>query len=269
MVELRSGADGMEQTRPDPLAVHRSAILASLIALSIVAWILLIWQGAAHETDIRMTSPSMGLGAPLFLAVWLAMTIAMMFPAATPMALTFHKAQSARRKRRQAFVATWVFLAGYLVVWVASGVAAYVGALAAEAIATRLSLSTQTSARIGGLTLVAAGLYQFTPLKDLCLTKCRTPISFIMTSWREGTLGALQMGAIHGAWCLGCCWLLCAIMFPLGMMSVAALATVTVIVFAEKTLPWGPAVAQAAGTVIFAYGLLIIIQPQALPIFHG
>lgn len=269
MVELRSGADGMEQTRPDPLAVHRSAILASLIALSIVAWILLIWQGAAHETDIRMTSPSMGLGAPLFLAVWLAMTIAMMFPAATPMALTFHKAQSARRKRRQAFVATWVFLAGYLVVWVASGVAAYVGALAAEAIATRLDLSTQTSACIGGLTLVAAGLYQFTPLKDLCLTKCRTPISFIMTPWREGTLGALQMGAIHGAWCLGCCWLLCAIMFPLGMMSVAALATVTVIVFAEKTLPWGPAVAQAAGTVIFAYGLLIIIQPQALPIFHG
>ena len=98
-----------------------------------------------------MASPSMGLGAPLFLAVWLAMTIAMMFPAAAPMALTFHKAQSARRKRRQAFVETWVFLSGYLVVWVASGVVAYVGALAAEAIATRLDLSTQTSARIGAV----------------------------------------------------------------------------------------------------------------------
>jgi predicted metal-binding membrane protein len=269
MVELRNGADGMEQTRPDPIAIHRNAILAALIALSIVAWLLLIWQGAAHETDIRMASPSMGLGAPLFLAVWLAMTIAMMFPAAAPMALTFHKAQSVRRKRQQAFVGTWVFLAGYLLVWVASGVAAYIGALAADALATRLDLSAQTSARMGGLILVAAGLYQITPLKDLCLTKCRTPMSFIMTSWREGTLGALQMGAIHGAWCLGCCWLLCAIMFPLGMMNVAALATVTVIVFAEKTLPWGLAVAQAVGIIIFAYGLLIIIQPQALPIFHG
>jgi predicted metal-binding membrane protein len=269
MVELRGGADGMEQTRPDPIAVHRYAILASLIALSIAAWILLIWQGAAHETDIRMASPSMGLGAPLFLAVWLAMTIAMMFPAAAPMALTFHKAQSARRKRRQAFVGTWVFLAGYLLVWMASGLLAYLGAVAAEAIATRLSLSMQTSARIGGLTLVAAGLYQLTPLKDLCLTKCRTPMSFIMTSWREGTLGALQMGALHGAWCLGCCWLLCAIMFPLGMMNVAVLATVTAIVFAEKTLPWGAVVAEAMGVIIFSYGLLVIIQPRALPIFHG
>ncbi|MGJ0396436.1 MAG: DUF2182 domain-containing protein [Methylocystis sp.] len=269
MVELRGGADGMEQTRPDPTAVHRNAILGALIALSIAAWILLIWQGAAHGADSRIASPSMGLGAPLFLAVWLAMTVAMMFPAAAPMALTFHKAQSARRKRRQAFMETWVFLSGYLLVWIASGVVAYVGALAAEAIATRLDLSAQTSARIGGLTLVAAGLYQLTPLKDLCLTKCRTPMSFIMTSWREGPLGALQMGAIHGAWCLGCCWLLCAIMFPLGMMNVAALATVTLIVFAEKTLPLGAAVAQALGVIIFAYGLLIIIQPQALPIFHG
>lgn len=268
MVELR-GADGMEQTRPDPIAVQRNAILGALIALSIVAWFLLIWQDAAHDAVTRMTSPSMRLGAPLFLTVWLAMTIAMMFPAAAPMALAFHKAQSARRKRRQAFVGTWVFLAGYLVVWVASGVVAYVGALAAEAIATRLDLSAPASSRIGGLTLVAAGLYQLTPLKNICLTKCRTPMSFIMTSWREGTLGALQMGAIHGAWCLGCCWPLCAIMFPLGMMNVAALATLTVIVFAEKTLPWGAAVAQAAGVIIIAYGLLIMIQPQAPPIFHG
>lgn len=269
MVELNGGADGMEQIRPDPIAVHRDAIFAALVALSVMAWIVLIWRSAAHDAAIDMASPSMGLGAPLFLAVWLAMTIAMMFPAAAPMALTFHKAQSARRKRRQAFVATWVFLTGYLFVWLASGVAAYVGALAAEALATRLDLSAQTSGRIGGLIFVAAGLYQLSPLKDLCLTKCHTPMSFIMTSWREGTLGALQMGAIHGAWCLGCCWLLCAIMFPLGMMNVAALATVTVIVFAEKTLPWGAAVAQAAGVLIFAYGVLIIIQPQALPIFHG
>lgn len=269
MVELTHGAAGMEQTRLDLIALQRNAILALLIALSVAAWALLIWQGAGHDAPRSMASPSMGLGAPLFIAVWLAMTIAMMFPTVAPMALTFHKAQAARRKRGQAFVGTWAFLAGYLLVWMASGVLAYIGALAAEAVAARLDLSAPAQGRIGGLILIAAGLYQLTPIKEICLTKCRTPIGFIMTSWREGTLGALQMGAHHGAWCLGCCWLLCAIMFPLGMMNVAALASVTAIVFAEKTLPWGPAVAQAMGIAIFVYGLLILIHPQAFPIFHG
>ena len=123
---------------------------------------------------------------------------------------------------------------------------------------------------IGGvLSLVAAGLYQLTPLKDLCLTKCRSPLSFIMTSWREGTFGAVQMGAIHGAWCVGCCWLLCAVMFPLGMMNVAALASITLVVFVEKTLPWGAPLAQAAGGVLLAYGLLVIIFPRLLQIFQS
>ncbi len=158
---------------------------------------------------------------------------------------------------------------GYLLVWVASGLVAYLGAVGAETVASHLDLSAEASACIGGLILVAAGLYQLTPLKNLCLTKCRTPMSFIMTSWREGTLGAAQMGAIHGVWCLGCCWLLCAIMFPLGMMNVATLATVTLIVFVEKTHPWGAPLGKVMGALLFAYGLLIVIQPRALPIFSG
>ena len=113
----------MEQTRVDLIALQRNAILALLIALSVAAWALLIWQGAGHDAHSSMASPSMGLGAPLFIAVWLAMTIAMMFPTVAPMALTFHKTQAARRKRGQAFVGTWAFLAGYLLVWMASGLA--------------------------------------------------------------------------------------------------------------------------------------------------
>ncbi len=259
----------MEQTRTDPIAFHRNVILALLIGLSAASWILLVWHGAGHYAHVRMASPSMGLGAPLFICVWMVMTIAMMFPSAAPMALAFHKAQAGRRRRGQAFVGIWAFLSGYLLVWIASGLVAYGGALAAEAVATGLDLSTEASARIGGLILLAAGFYQLTPLKDLCLTKCRTPMGFIMTSWREGTIGALQMGALHGAWCLGCCWLLCAIMFPLGMTNIAALATVAIIVFAEKTLAWGAVVAKAMGVILFAYGLLIIIQPRSLPIFPG
>ncbi len=140
---MTDGAAGIEQTRVDLIALQRNAILALLIALSVAAWALLIWQGAGHDAHSSMASPSMGLGAPLFIAVWLAMTIAMMFPTVAPMALTFHKAQAARRKRGQAFVGTWAFLAGYLLVWMASGLLAYIGALAAEAAAARLDLSAQ------------------------------------------------------------------------------------------------------------------------------
>lgn len=256
----------MGETRADPTAFHQRLIFVTLIGLSALAWAGLIRQGSGHDAH-NMASPTMGLGAPLFIAVWMAMTIAMMFPTAAPMALTFHKAQAGRRKRGHAFVSTWTFLAGYLLVWTASGLVAYVGALAAEAITSRFDLSMETSARFGGVILMAAGLYQLTPLKDLCLTKCRTPMSFIMTSWREGRLGALQMGAIHGAWCLGCCWLLCAIMFPLGMMNVAALASVTLVVFAEKTLPWGAAAAKVMGVLLTGYGLVVLLEPRALAIF--
>jgi predicted metal-binding membrane protein len=257
------------QTRADPIELHSRLLLGLLLGLSAVAWAVIIWEGVGHEAHMRMSSPSMGVDAPLFIAIWLAMTIAMMFPTAAPMALTFHKVQAAGRRRGRAFVSTWVFLAGYLLVWTASGLIAYWGALAAESVAARIDLSADASARFGGTILMAAGLYQLTPLKDLCLTQCRTPMSFIMTSWREGTLGALQMGVIHGVWCLGCCWLLCAIMFPLGMMNVAALASVTLVVFAEKTLPGGAAAAKGIGAILFAYGLLVIILPRILPVFCG
>jgi predicted metal-binding membrane protein len=260
----------MVETRADPLAFQRNLIFGLLIGLSAAAWATLVWQGANHEGHVDMTSsPSMGLGVALFIAVWMAMTVAMMFPTAAPMALTFHRSQAAKRKRGEAFVSTWVFLAGYLLVWVASGLLAYWGALAAEALAARFDLSAEASGRFGGAILSAAGLYQLTPLKDICLAKCRTPWSFIMTSWRDGTLGALQMGAIHGVWCLGCCWLLCAVMFPLGMMNVAALASVTLVVFAEKTSPWGPVAAKAVGVVLLAYGVAAMIEPRILPTFAG
>jgi predicted metal-binding membrane protein len=161
-----------------------------------------------------MSSPTMGMQAPLFLTIWVVMMVAMMFPTAAPMILTFHRVQANKRQRGEAFVATWVFVAAYMAVWALSGVAAFAGAVATEALSTRFMLSAATGARIGGAVLVVAGLYQLTPLKDVCLSKCRTPIGFIMTSWRDGTMGAIRMGLLHGAYCLGCCWLLFAIPLP-------------------------------------------------------
>jgi predicted metal-binding membrane protein len=123
-------------------------------------------------------------------------------------------------------------------------------------------------ARIGGIVLVAAGLYQLTPWKDLCLSKCRTPITFIMTSWRDGAAGALRMGLLHGAYCLGCCWLLFVILFPLGIMNIAAMAVITLVIFAEKTLPWGRAASRVAAAALIAYGFVVVTAPQFLPTFH-
>jgi predicted metal-binding membrane protein len=257
----------MDHARTDPLSVQRSVILGLLLLLAGAAWALLVWQRAAADMGIPMASPTMGMRGPLFLATWVVMMVAMMFPTAAPMILTFHKVQASKRQRGEAFVATWVFVTAYMLVWTLSGVIAFAGALLAEAVAERAALSSATAARIGGAILLIAGLYQLTPLKEVCLAKCRTPISFIMTSWRDGTVGALRMGVLHGAYCLGCCWLLFVILFPLGIMNIAAMAAITLVIFAEKTLPWGRPVARVTAAVLVAYGALALAAPQILPTF--
>jgi predicted metal-binding membrane protein len=258
----------MDEARANPLSVQRNIILGLLLALAAAAWAALVWHSADADMDITMASSTMGLRAPLFLTIWVIMMVAMMFPTAAPMILTFHKVQAGKRQRGDAFVSTWVFVAAYILVWTLAGVAAYAGALAAEAIAARAALSPATAARIGGTVLVAAGIYQLTPLKDLCLSKCRTPITFIMMSWRDGAAGALRMGLLHGAYCLGCCWLLFVILFPLGIMNIAAMVIITLVIFAEKTLPWGRLAPRAAAVALVLYGAVVITTPELLPTFQ-
>ncbi len=248
---------------------QRNAILILLLVLAAAAWGWLAWHAMDPGMAMGMeaSSPTMGLRAPLFLAIWVTMMVAMMFPTAAPMILAFNRVQADRRQRGRAFVPTWTFVAGYMMVWTLAGLAAYLAALAAENAAARSALSAATTARIGGAILVAAGLYQLTPLKDICLSKCRSPFGFIVTSWRDGMLGALSMGLVHGGWCLGCCWLLFVIMFPLGMVNIAAMAAITALVFAEKTLPWGHWAARTAAAVLVVYGAVVIARPEALPTF--
>jgi predicted metal-binding membrane protein len=205
----------------------------------------------------------MGLHGLPFLTIWLVMMAAMMFPGAAPMILTFHQVQAGKRKRH-AFLSTWVFVAGYLLVWTYAGLVAYVGAVVAEALAERVALSPITAARIGGALFIVAGFYQLTPWKDFCLSKRRPPLTFIMTAWRDGIDGAFHMGAAHGAYCLGCCWLLFVILFPLGIMNIAAMVIVTLVVFAEKVLPWGRVTSRAAAVALLAYGVAVITLPQIL-----
>jgi predicted metal-binding membrane protein len=255
----------VDHHQADPFSVQRNAILGLLFALAATAWALLVWQSAG--LDMAPASLTMGLRGSLFITIWVVMMVAMMFPTATPMILTFHRVQAEKQRRGEAFVSTWVFVTAYMLVWTLAGIIAYVGALAAETVAAGAALSTAAAGRIGGAILVAAGLYQITPLKDLCLSKCRTPVTFIMTSWRDGFAGALRMGLLHGVYCLGCCWLLFVILFPLGIMNIATMAVITLVIFAEKTLSWGRRAASVTAAALVVYGAVVVAAPQFLPTF--
>ncbi len=237
--------------------------LAVLLVLAGLAWWWLIRMPSGGAMEM---SPTMGLALAPFLVLWAVMMVAMMAPTAAPMVLTFH-AITARGRERSAFPPTWLFVGGYLLLWVLTGLVAYALALAAESAARHFAVPARGAARVGGAILCLAGLYQFTPWKSFCLSQCSHPIRFIMTSWRGGLSGAFRMGVRHGLYCLGCCWLLFAILFPLGMMNIAAMAAITLLILAEKTLPqrrWGGAV---AGAILVIYGAAVIVAPGLLPTF--
>ncbi len=149
--------------------------------------------------------------------------------------------------------------------WSAAGLAAYGVFRIGE---SRLggSLAWDDSGRwLAGGVLTLAALYELTPLKDVCLAKCRSPLGFIVSSWREGHWGALQMGARHGAWCVGCCWALMAALFALGVMSLAWTAFVAGLIAFEKTLPWGRAVTWVTAGVLLVLAVWLVAAPESIP----
>jgi predicted metal-binding membrane protein len=203
--------------------------------------------------------------AGVFLAVWSAMMAAMMLPAAAPMIVVFASAQA--RRERPTAVPTWIFVSGYLLVWVATGAAVYVLVQVGSETATLLSSADRASlAPLAlGVTLVAAGLYQFTPIKRVCLTHCRSPFAFVAQYWRDGWLGALQMGIRHGTYCLGCCWALFAVLVAAGVMSLAWMLLLTLAVFVEKVLPQGQRISTSIGVAFFALGLAVASGAVPMP----
>lgn len=208
---------------------------------------------------------TMGMGVPLFMALWVLMMVAMMFPTAAPMILTFDRIAQGRKTQGRAFVPVWFFLISYLLVWTVFGIVAYLVATAADAVGARVMFIHENSARIAGAVLLVAGLYQLSPLKGVCLTKCRTPLDFLLESWREGYAGAFQMGVRHGVYCLGCCWLLFVLLFPLGVMNVAAMGVVTLLIFLEKSVRQGVWVGKAVGLALALFGVAVMALPALLP----
>ncbi len=241
---------------------ERTFILALLLILAAASWAVLIWQSSMmNSMGMGLT---MGMGATLFLAIWVVMMIAMMFPATATMNLAFARVQRDRPSSRRPSVSTWIFVGAYLLVWTLFGVVAYLGALAASGLAQQIPWIMMNAARIGGGILVLAGLYQLTPLKRVCLAKCCTPLDFIHGGWRDGSTGAFRMGLEHGIYCLGSNWLLFVLLFPLGIMNIAAMAGLTVVIFAEKMFPRWERIAQGVGLALILSGILVIVVPATL-----
>ena len=234
----------------------RLGLVILLFALAAVAW----WSTAERMAGMD-EGPGTALGAlGWFLGVWVVMMAAMMLPSAAPAVSLY-----ARMSGRRGPTAPLVFAAGYLVTWAAAGVLAYGLFDLGRALLGEQLAWDEVGRWVAGGTVIVAAAYELTPLKDVCLTKCRSPLGFLVGSWRGGLSGALNMGARHGVWCVGCCWALMASLFALGVMSLAWMAFVAAFIALEKTLAWGRSVTYATALLLLVLGIVLIAAPHAVP----
>lgn len=239
-----------------PLRRAQLGTLALLIALAAVAWFVSDLQMAGMDAG-PWTDPG---AFAFYIGTWVVMMGAMMFPSIAPMVLVYRRLQAGRQA---ASVSSAVFVTGYLVVWAASGALAY-ALLKGGRYGGLLGWDRAGRWSAAGL-LAAAALYELTPLKAACLARCRSPFAFLLGSWSEGIGGAFGMGLRHGAWCLGCCWLLMVGLFALGAMSVTWMAVVTILIAAEKLLPRRFLATAAVAVVLGALAIGIAAAPHDVP----
>lgn len=242
------------------LARDRMIVLVGLVSLTALAW-LELWRragGMGMDAALPQHTPwsLTDLGAAALM--WGVMMIAMMFPSAAPMLLLFSRAQ--RRQRRQAEAArlTGLFAAGYLVIWLAWSLLAAGLQRVLQALFLLSPHLATTSVLLGAAFLLLAGLYQFTPWKAACLVQCQSPLGFLLTRWRDGTLGAVRMGLHHGAYCVGCCWALMGLLFVGGVMNILWVAALAGFILLEKAVAQGPWLSRMAGLTLVGWGLYVL-----------
>jgi predicted metal-binding membrane protein len=188
------------------------------------------------------------------------MMAAMMFPAVAPTVALYSK----MTKQRSATLPL-LFTAGYLLVWTAVGVVAFALGAVGGRVAGDVLAWDRAGRWVAGATLIAAAIYELTPLKEVCLRKCRSPLGYLLGSWRDGPRGAVRMGAGHGAWCVGCCWALMASLFALGLMSIGWMAFIAALITVEKTLPWKQVATYGTAAILLCLGVLLLAAPDAAP----
>ena len=212
--------------------------------------------------------PGTDLGTPgFYVSAWVVMMAAMMFPSAAPMVLVFSKIQHRRRELGQGRrgVATGVFVVGYLLAWTGFGLVAYGLMKLLQSLSIDAFSWDAGGPYLAGGVIVAGAVYQLTPLKDVCLSKCRGPLDFVLGHWRAGVRGALRMGVEHGAYCVGCCWALMAALFALGVMSVGWMVLVAAVIATEKLLPWKRVANRGIAVLLVVLGLAVAFVPERVP----
>jgi len=255
----------------------RSVVLAGLGVIFLLSWAYmgyLAWD-MAHMMTMSETSMAMGtemgmeMAMPavqpwsavdywLMFVMWTVMMIAMMTPSAAPMVLTYTKINRQQEDKLKPVWGTAVFFFGYLLIWTLFSAAATLAQGGLHAATLLSPMMETTSPILGGVILITAGVFQFTPLKQACLSHCRTPLGYFMTEWRDGKWGALVMGVHHGAFCVGCCWLIMALLFVAGVMNLFWIAVIAAYVLAEKVLPGGQKVSWAIGALMLGWGVWMI-----------
>lgn len=244
-----------------PLRLSPVLPVAVLLGIALVTWAV---------TIDRMRGMDEGPGTDLgglgwFIGVWVTMTAAMMLPSTAPMVLMVRTASAQRERALGTRLTTALFVGGYLTAWTAYGLVAYGAFRVLAAHHPGLLSWDRQGPVVAGAAVAAAGLYQLTPLKRACLRHCRTPLHFVMHRWRPGAAGAFAMGLEHGAWCLGCCFGLMLALFAVGVMSIAWMAVVAVVIFAEKVLPGGARLTAPIAVCLVALGALIAVAPGRTP----
>jgi predicted metal-binding membrane protein len=238
-------------------------LIGLLVALAALAWAITSEQMAGMDAGPGTDPGALGF----FVGVWVVMMAAMMFPSIAPMVLMHARIQEGRRERGQpvAVGATALFVGGYLLTWTAAGLLGY-GIFQLGRAATGDAFSWDNAGPyLAGAIVLAAALYQLTPLKDVCLRHCRSPFMFLMKHWRPGRMGGLRMGVIHGGWCVGCCWALMAALFALGVMSLGWMALIAAMIAAEKLLPWKELANRGIAVALVVLGLALAFTPASVP----
>lgn len=236
----------------------RLALVAILVALTALAW----WLTAARMVGMD-AGPGSDLGAVgWFLGIWAVMMAAMMLPSLAPTVALYGRMTDERDWTRPL-----LFAGSYLLVWAAGGLVAYgLFRVGKSVLGDDLAWRSGGQFAAGGVLAVAA-LYELTPPKHLCLAKCRSPLGLLLSTWRDGRLGALEMGSRHATWCVGCCWALMAALFALGVMSLTWMALVAALIAIEKTLPWFRVATWGTATVLLALAVAVVAAPHGVPGF--
>ncbi len=244
----------------------RIVVLSCLALIVALAWAY-VSSLASEMQNVEMT-PEMAMpqmqqawgvtGFALTFVMWTVMMVAMMTPSAAPMILMFAGVNRRRQKQHVPYVPTSVFLVGYLVVWAAFSILATTAQWGLHAASLLSPMMVSTTPVLGGILLLVAGIYQWTPLKHACLSKCRSPLGFVLNEWREGRWGAFLMGLKHGSYCTGCCWSLMALLFVAGVMNLLWVAAIAGFILLEKMAPAGQRMGQAAGVLLAGWGVLLV-----------